>query len=436
MASWFVAEAERAAADDRAGASAWLTAARRNALEQFTRLGFPTLHDEEWRFTSVAPIADGRFAIARDGAASVTPADLAAAEWIGERTATLVFVNGRFAPTVSDIARLPAGVCVESLAHALARQGAAVEERLTRVADGARHPFTALNTAFLADGAFVSIADRAIVEAPIHLSVLTLGEESPTMAHPRVLIVSGESSQATIVESYHSARADRYFTNGVTEVVAGANATLNHYTVLREAPASFHVGSLYVEAHEDATVACYSATLGGALVRNDVNVLLDGEGSHCTLHGVYVGDGGRLVDNHTTIDHAKPNCASREVYKGILADQARAVFNGKIIVRPDAQKTDAKQTSKALLLSEDAQINTKPQLEIFANDVKCTHGAAVGQMDDEAIFYLRARGLGEREARNMLIRAFTGDVLNQMPLAALRTRLDEELVRRLPGLGA
>jgi Fe-S cluster assembly protein SufD len=180
-------------------------------------------------------------------------------------------------------------------------------------------------------------------------------------------------------------------------------------------------------------VACHSVTLGGALVRNDVNVVLDGQGAGCTLNGVYISDGDRLVDNHTTIDHAQPHCASREVYKGVLADRSRAVFNGKIIVRPDAQKTDAKQTSKALLLSEHAQINTKPQLEIFANDVKCTHGAAVGQMDEEAVFYLRARGLALGEARHMLVRAFAGDVLAHMPLEPLRSRLEDEIMQRVPG---
>src|SRR5690349_6391462 len=238
------------------------------------------------------------------------------------------------------------------------------------------------------------------------------------MAHPRVLVAAGASSQATIVESYGGVGAS-YWTNAVSEISADENATVHDHKVQRERVDSFHVGSTYVRAAKDANVLSHSISLGGALVRNDINVVLDGEGAGCTLNGLYLSDGSRLVDNHTSIDHARAHCASREVYKGILADRARAVFNGKIIVRPDAQKTDAKQTNKALLLSEDAQINTKPQLEIFANDVKCTHGAAIGQMDDEAIFYLRARGLDERQARRLLIRAFAGDVLSQMALAPL-----------------
>jgi Fe-S cluster assembly protein SufD len=323
-------------------------------------------------------------------------------------------------------------VRVESLARALREPANDVEAHLTRVATVDRQAFTALNTSFLVDGAFVHVPDSTIVNAPIHLLFLSVGEGRPTMAHPRVLVVMGTSSQASIVESYGASRAERYFTNAVTEVAAGENATLDHYKVQRESPASFHVGATYVRAARDAHVACHSISLGGSLVRNDVLVVLDGEGGSCTLNGLYLSDGTRLVDNHTTIDHARPHCGSREVYKGILSDHARAVFNGKIVVRPDAQKTDAKQTNKALLLSEDAQINTKPQLEIFANDVKCTHGAAIGQMDDEAIFYLRARGLSERQARHLLIQAFAGDVLNQMPLEPLRARIGEELMRRLP----
>jgi Fe-S cluster assembly protein SufD len=444
----FVAEAERVAADRRNDPS-WLTRVRSDALDRFQTLGFPTLHDEEWRFTSVAPIAGGRFTLARNGASSVAPADVIPFLWPGTRAATLVFVNGRYAPAISDTDRLPGSVHFANLGdegRSVQRQtdlGAVLEAHLTRAATDQQHPFTALNTAFLSDGAFIYVPESTVVENPIHVLFLSVAppdlKVGPTaagpallMAHPRVLVVMGANSQASVVESYGHLRGNQYFTNAVTEIVAGANATLNHYRVQRESPESFHVGGVYVRAGRDAHVASHSISLGGALVRNDVSVVLDGEGGTGTLTGLYLGDGTRLVDNHTTIDHARPHCSSREVYKGILADHARAVFNGKIVVRPDAQKTDAKQTNKALLLSEDAHINTKPQLEIFANDVKCTHGAAVGQMDDEAVFYLRARGLGEPEARAILIRAFAGDVLNQMPLEPLRACMDEELVRRLP----
>jgi Fe-S cluster assembly protein SufD len=437
----YVAEAERIGTGLGRTAPDWLTRARRDGLAGFQTLGFPTAHDEEWRFTSVAPIADGRFALARDGASSFETEDLAPFQWRGDLAATLVFVNGRYLAAASETAGLPAGARVESLAGAL--NGAAsdtdraglhadLHAHLTHVAGTDRHAFTALNTAFLVDGALISVPDSTTVDAPIHLLFLSVGDERQMMTHPRVLVVVGANSQASIVESYGATGPGRYFTNTVTEVAVGENATVHHYKVQRESLESFHIGALYVRAARDAHVFCHAISLGGALARNDTNVVLDGEGAECTLNGLYLADGARLADNHTTIDHAQPHCGSREVYKGILADHARAVFNGKIIVRPDAQKTDAKQTNKALLLSEDARINTKPQLEIFANDVKCTHGAAVGQMDEEAIFYLRARGLSESQARHLLIRAFVGDVLNQMPLEPLRARIDDELARRLP----
>ena len=424
----YIAEAERLAADRARSDPAWLTRVRRDALERFDRLGFPTTRDEEWRFTSVAPIATEGFVLGHNGASGVTASDLLPFEWPGHTATMLVFVNGRSLPAGSS----PRGAQVLALTRAVSEGVPELESHLTRVAAAARHAFTALNTAFLADGAFIHVPDNTVVEAPIHLLFLSVGEGAKTMAHPRVLVAVGKNSQATVVESYRALGADRYFTNAVTEIAAGNNATVHHYKVQDESPAAFHVGGMYLRAARDATLSCHSIALGGALVRNEVNVVLDGEGCVCTLNGVYLSDRARLVDNHTTIDHAKPHCASREVYKGILADRARAVFNGKIIVRPDAQKTDAKQTSKALLLSEDAQINTKPQLEIFANDVKCTHGAAVGQMDDEAIFYLRARGLDERQARRMLVRAFAGDILNRVRIAPLRERIEEALVAQLP----
>jgi len=289
-----------------------------------------------------------------------------------------------------------------------------------------------LNTALFADGAFLYVPPGDVVETPIHVMFVSTDEGRPTMAHPRVLAVIGENAKASVIESYVGPGDARYFTNAVTEIVVGENGSLDHYKIQRESLHAYHVATMQVLQKRNARFQSHSVSFGGSIVRNDIVAVLDGEGVDCTLNGLYLGDGRRVVDNHTTIDHAKPHCGSREIYKGILADHARAVFNGKIIVRPDAQKTDAKQTNKALLLSEDATINTKPQLEIFANDVKCTHGAAVGQMDDEAIFYLRARGLGLNEARNLLVHAFAGDVLNRMPLEALRTRVEGVLLQLLP----
>jgi Fe-S cluster assembly protein SufD len=426
----YLADAERVGT---AGDPQWLVRARREGLERFQALGFPTTRDEEWRFTSVAPIAEAGFEPASAGVPSLDKTLLTPFAVPGPLAATLVFVNGRYLPSASAVGPLAQDVRIVNLGAALADPAAGLEAYCTRIAAGDDRAFTALNTAFLADGAFVQVPDRTLLEAPIHLVFLSAGEGHPTMALPRVLLLLGESSQASIVESYGTIGGERCFTNAITEAVVGQNAHLYHYKIDRDVPEGYHVGGMYVRASRDAQVTCQSIALGtGSIVRNDVVVVLDGEGAMCTLNGLYVGDGSRLVDNHTTIDHARPHCASREVYKGILGGQARAVFNGKIIVRPDAQKTDAKQTNKALLLSDDAQINTKPQLEIFANDVKCTHGAAIGQMDEDAVFYLRARGLSEAQARHMLIRAFAGDVLAAMPFEPLRTQLEAELTARLP----
>jgi len=426
----YVAELERA---PRAAAQpAWLTQTRHGALARFRSLGFPTTREEEWRFTSVAPIAEGSFALPAAGLASLGAADLAPFQLTDIGCAEVVFVNGRYVPELSNPGSLPRGVRVESLAASLSTHDDQVEPYLARFAPFDRQSFTALNTACLADGAFVSVPAGTIVERPIHLLFVSATEGQATMTHPRVLVVMGDHSQATIVESYVGPYGYKYFTNAVTEVVLRQSAVLDHYKIQRESDLSDHIATMQVHAERSANFSSHSVSFGGALVRNDVICVLDGEGVECALNGLYLGSGRRLVDNHTTIDHAKPHCDSREVYKGILTGHARSVFNGKIVVRPDAQKTDAKQTNKALLLSEDAQINTKPQLEIFANDVKCTHGAAVGQMDDEAIFYLRARGLGAREARNLLIHAFASDVLNRMHFEPLRARIDAELLRQLP----
>ncbi|HVB37990.1 MAG TPA: Fe-S cluster assembly protein SufD, partial [Vicinamibacterales bacterium] len=294
--------------------------------------------------------------------------------------------------------------------------------------------FPALNTAFFADGAFVLLPPHTILDAPIHLLFITVADRARTeavMTHPRVLLVAGEDSQARIIESYAGTPGATYFTNALTEVSLGEHAVVEHCRVQRESDAAFHVGLMHVNGRRSSTFTSHAFALGGALVRNEIAAVMGGEGMECTLNGLYLATGRQLVDNHTTIDHATPHCSSHEIYKGVLAGRARGVFNGKIIVRPDAQKTDAKQTNRALLLSDDAVIDTKPQLEIFANDVKCTHGAAIGQLDDDAVFYLRSRAIGEQDARTMLIHAFAGEVLDRVHIEPVRAQLRDELTARL-----
>jgi Fe-S cluster assembly protein SufD len=414
------------------GGPRWLQDLRDRAAARFSALGFPTVRNEEWRFTNVAPIAAAEFKATGADAVLATEAELSGYLY-SDAAIRVVIVNGHFVPALSRTAGLPAGVRVGSLAAAITDHSDVVQRYLGQLAEFGSQGFTALNTAMAADGAYVHVPDGVVLTQPIHLLFVTTASATsgPIMSSARALIVAGERSEARIVETYVGPRGTSYFTNAVTEVVAGDGSAIDHYKVQQESVEAFHIASMHVHAARNANFSSHSFSLGGRLVRNDVNALLDGEGAECTLNGLYLADGDRLVDNHTAIDHAKAHCPSHEIYKGILGGRAKAVFNGKIIVRQDAQKTDAKQTNRALLLSDNATINTKPQLEIFADDVKCTHGAAIGQLDEDAIFYLRARGLTYFEARDMLIHAFAGDILDRVKIEPLRVALEAELYAQL-----
>jgi Fe-S cluster assembly protein SufD len=412
------------------GAPRWVQDLRDRAAARFASLGFPTVREEEWRFTNVTPIASTEFVQAPAGA-TVSEAELTRFHY-AEDGYRIVLVNGRFSRDLSRLKGLPTGMRVMSLATAIEERADVVQRYLGQLAEFGDRPFAALNTALAIDGAYIYVPDGVVLEQPLQMVFVAAGDGgSPTMVNARALVVAGDRSQARIIENYIGAPGAVYFTNAVTEVVAGENAVVDHYKVQHESEEAYHVASMHVHAARSATFSSHSFSLGGKLVRNDVITVLDGEGAECTLNGLYLADGERLVDQHTTIDHAKPHCPSHEVYKGILGGKARAVFNGKIIVRPDAQKTDAKQTNRALLLSDNASINTKPQLEIFADDVKCTHGAAIGQLDEDALFYLRARGLTYSEARDMLIHAFAGDILDRVKVESLKQALESDLYAQL-----
>jgi Fe-S cluster assembly protein SufD len=401
---------------------------REAAIGRFAELGFPTAHDEEWRFTNLAPLTRVSF----QRASASVPRNLTSAmldeltygTWDCHR---LVFVNGTFAQELSNFTKTQ-GLVLTSLREAFDEEARTVEPYLAKYADYEDHGFVALNTAFFDDGALVSIARNQIVDKPIHLVFVSIPGREPTMAHPRALIVAGVNSQAIIVESYISLGNDGAFTNAVTEIVLQENAGIDHYKIQGENSQAFHIATHQVQLGRSSRFASHSITTGGILARNDVNAVLDAEGCECTLNGLYMASNKQLIDNHTHIDHAKPHCTSHELYKGILDDQARGVFNGKIYVHQDAQKTDAKQTNKTLLLSEDAVINTKPQLEIFADDVKCTHGATVGQLAEEAIFYLRSRGIGREDARSLLTFAFANDIIGRIKVEPIRAHFEEVLL--------
>jgi Fe-S cluster assembly protein SufD len=424
----FVADFERAERDLAKVGPAPLQRLREAAIQRFAVLGIPTLEDEDWRFTPLGALTQGAFELGKR--ANVDPALVRRIAFAPDDCHRLVFVNGQFAPALSSVADLPNGAIVASLAEMLRNQRDRVEPSLAQYADYEDQAFTALNTAFIQDGAFIFLPKNAVVQIPIYLFFVSTARGDRTFSHPRTLIVCEHNSQARFVEAFLGFADDVYFTNAVTEVIAGEGVVLDYSKLQHESKQAFHVHTLQVHQDKSSNVKSHSINLGGRLVRNEVNAVLDAEGCECTLDGLSIASGEQLVDNHTRIDHAKPHCASHEMYKSILDGKAHGVFNGRIYVHPDAQKTDAKQTNQTLLLSENAVIDAMPQLEIFADDVKCTHGATVGQLDAESIFYLRTRGIDKDAARALLTYAFANDIVGRIGVDSLREGLEEWLVKR------
>ncbi len=420
----------------------WLRAIRERGMARFEALGFPTTKNEDWHFTSVAPITDRAFraaAVSDSGVSSegstagmVAPADLERFTFGESKWHKLVFVNGEFAADLSSYAGLGTAVRVNSLARAVRAGTGRPERHLGKIAAFEQHAFTALNTAFIRDGAFIEIQADAVVEDPIHLVFVSEGH-GESVSHPRNLIVAARNSRATVIESYVSIRDSIYFTNAVTEISLGEGAHLDHYKIQRESESAFHVGTTQVRQARDSQFHSFSFAVGGALARTNIYTSLDGDAATCTLNGLYLADGKQHLDNQTSIEHIAPNCPSHEVYKGVLDGRSHGVFNGKVYVHPEAQKTDGKQSNNNLLLSPTARVDTKPQLEIFADDVKCTHGATVGRLDDMAMFYLNSRGIGPDSARVLLTYAFAADVLETIELEPLKKQLEEMVLVRFAG---
>ena len=402
-------------------AKSWLHDVRRDALKRFDELGFPTTRNEEWRFTNVTRIAKEQFKHVHQADTSlVTPEDVQRFDYDGLDVHLFVFVDGYFAKELSAVKDLPPGIKAGSLAEALRTDAAPVKQHLTKYAQYDEDAFAALSTAFIYDGAYIYLPENVLVEKPIHLLFLSSGRKEPFITYPRNLFVAGKHSKATIIETYAGVEDNRYFTNTVTEVFVDENAHIGHMKIQEESNDAYHVSTTQVYQQANSNFVSNAITFGGLIVRNNPRAVLDAEGVESTLNGLYLGTGQQLIDNHTTIDHAKPHCNSHELYKGVLDGNARGVFNGKIFVRLDAQKTDAKQTNQALLLSDNATIDTKPQLEIFADDVKCTHGATIGQLDDDALFYLQTRGINNEMARDILTYAFASDVIDRIEIKELR----------------
>ena len=410
----------------------WFRSLRDAALVQFTDQGFPTTRNEEWRHTNVTTLAETEFELAGPWETQVTPEQVSCFRLGGGDEATLVFVDGRFSEHLSDVAALPEGVCAMSLATALTADLPQVKDHFPPTAAKGQSPFVTLNTAFAGRGAFVEIPPDLVLETPIHLLFISSASARPTMAHQRNLILAGSNSRFSVIEQYVSLGQGRYFNNPVTDVVAAENAAVDHCKVVRESDRAYHVGTLRIHQGRSSNISSQTISLGGALVRNDISPVLNGEGAECDLQGLYMLTGTQHVDNHLRVEHRTPHTSSREFFRGILDDRSRGVFCGRIVVSPGAQKTDAKQTNMNLLLSDRARVDTKPQLEIFADDVKCTHGATIGQIDADAVFYLRSRGIGEDAAHSLLTYAFARESLAHVRDLRLRTRLEQLVLSRLP----
>lgn len=415
-----------ALAKQRANDPLWLRKQREAAFAAFQAAGFPTMRDEDWHFTNVAPIAERTFSLAKPAKVSKTDIEhfrLRHEEWNGA-----VLVNGVLSPELSTLQNLGKGVTVRALSQSANDIPGIAEEVIGKVAPEAA--FTALNAAFMQDALLIHVAADAVLETPIHIMHVNVGVNIRQASHPRVIIVGERNSKAVVIESFFSNRESEYLTNAVTEVVLGENAHLAHYKLQRESTSGFHVGTTAVRQDRTSNYVSFSFATGAALSRTNIYTTLDGEAATCTLNGLYMVDGKQHVDHQTKIEHVKPYCPSHEVYKGILDGESHGVFNGKVYVHPEAQKTDGKQSNNNLLLSDRARIDTKPQLEIFADDVKCTHGATVGRLDEVGLFYMKSRGIGDERARQLLTYAFAADVLEMIELDELREALEAMVLHR------
>jgi Fe-S cluster assembly protein SufD len=412
------------------GTPSWLAPLRRSAIARFAETGFPTTRDEDWRYTNLAPLTATPFrpvsAPVADGLLAETLAHLSLG---GGDWPRLVFVDGRYSPRHSSLPQLPGGARLVSLADAMATDGEVIARHLARHAAWDANVFAALSTAFARDGAFLHLPADTSLPGPIEL--LFVATTPGVLTQPRILVVAGAHSRVAFVERYVGLTGEAYFANAVTEIVAGPGATVNHYVLQEQGLGAFHVATLHASLERDSAFSTCGVTLGARLARTTLTLAFGGEGGQGVLGGLYLASGRQHVDHHVTVDHAVPRCSSRQLYKGILDGSSRAVFNGRILVRPDAQKTDANQTNKHLLLSDGVEVDSKPQLEIFADDVKCTHGAAEGQLAPEAIFYLRSRGLDEGAARELLTLGFAREVIDRIAVDPLRAYLDRTLAARL-----
>lgn len=402
---------------------------RKDAISKFAELTFPTQKDEEWKYTNISPLLKHSFS---PFAVKVNVPSETINKFLFDKMehSLLVFINGNFSSELSKLIDIPKGVVIGSLADELKNDNPIVKKHLGKYAENENYFFTTLSTAFTKDGAFIYVPDGKVVEDPIHIIFITKSSSKKILTQPRNLFVAGKNSQVSIIEHYVSDEDTVYFTNSVTEIVAGENAIVDHIKLQEESNKAFHIARMEVDQERNSNFSSHLISHGAEISRNDFNARFNDEGSECMLNGLFMIGDEQLFDAHTMIDHAKPHCQSHEHYKGILQDKSRGVFNGKVMVRRDAQKTNAFQENNTILLSDNAVMNTKPQLEIFADDVKCSHGATIGKLNDEAKFYLQSRGIGEEAATAILIHAFASDVITSIKIPALRDYLEEIITKR------
>jgi Fe-S cluster assembly protein SufD len=409
----------------------WLAELRGKAMERFMVLGLPTSKHEDWRFTNIAPVRQTEFALP-DATTDVTPEQIEPFAIPNFDCHMIVFVNGRYREALSNVGDLPAGVTLQTLADALAEGGDLLEQHFGQYADIEDKAFAALNTALADDGIVLHVPQGAKLDKPVHLLNVTVADDAPVFVCPRNLIVVDNGGSATVVEDYVSLREDVYFNNALTEIAVGDNAHVTHYLLDRESEKAFNVSELHARQGRDSRFLSHSMLFGGAIVRNNVRPILDGDNCFSLLNGLYVIDGDQIADSHMRVEHRKPHGDSRQYYNGIMHDNAKGVFRGRIVVSREAQKTDAKQSNQNLLLSDSASANADPQLEIYADDVKCTHGATIGQINEDQIFYLMARGIPRDIARSMIVVAFASEGLDRIEDEPIRTLMKDMLMDRLP----
>jgi Fe-S cluster assembly protein SufD len=416
-----------------AGEPSWLARAREEAFARFEESGFPTTDEEDWKYTNVAPIARREFRPAAGGeSASVALDEVGPFIYAEARQSRLAFVNGFFRPDLSSLEAIPQGVVAANLADSLKGEHAdVVREHLGRLRVQGGDAFAALNTAFAGDGAFLYVPAGARVEAPVQLLFLSAMNEQESASFPRVVVVAGRDSRLELIESYAATEEADYFTDAVVEIFVGEGARVTHCKVQGESATAFHVASTRAALARDGFYDLTSVTLGARLSRHNIEVRLESEGAECRVDGLYAVGTGQHADTHSLIDHLKPHCTSRQNYKGILDGKSRAVFNGRVFVHAGAHGTDAEQSNKNLLLSPDARVDTKPQLEIFNDDVKCSHGATVGQLEEEELFYLLSRGLHADLARNLLTYGFAEEIVEKIKFRSIRAQLDDAILNRL-----